>query len=129
MYFLRLLDIVSTDPNALVATLVPPLEGGGELVFADEPQDPLPGRLDRLLGQPAARQQLLHPKTGNSTLEPDPANRGDVQASGSCVRTATSALRRQCELAHYPSGTSSPAPPAEASSASNSSRKWRGYPQ
>ena len=61
MYFLRLLDIVSTDPNALVATLVPPLEGGGELVFADEPQDPLPGRLDRLLGQPAARQQLLHP--------------------------------------------------------------------
>ena len=61
MHFLRLLDIVSTDPNALVATLVPPLEGGGELVFADEPQDPLPGRLDRLLGQPAARQQLLHP--------------------------------------------------------------------
>ena len=52
MYFLRLLDIVSADSDTLVEVLIPPLEGGGELLFADVSQDPIPGQLDRLLGQP-----------------------------------------------------------------------------
>ena len=62
MYFLRFLDIVSADLDALVEVLVPPPEGGGELLFADVSQDPIPGRLDRhrLLGQPEAPQHLLH---------------------------------------------------------------------
>ena len=54
MYFLRLLDIVSADSDTLVEVLIPPPEGGGELLFADVSQDPIPGRLDRLLGQPEA---------------------------------------------------------------------------
>ena len=51
------LDIVSAYSDALVEVLVPPREGGGELLFADASQDPIPGRLDRLLGQP----ELRHP--------------------------------------------------------------------
>ena len=54
MYFLRFLDIVSADWDALVEVLVPPPEGGSELLFADVSLDPIPGRLDRLLGQPEA---------------------------------------------------------------------------
>ena len=60
MYFLRLLDIVSADSDTLVEVLIPPPEGGGELLFADVSQDPIPGQLDRLLGQPEAPQHLLH---------------------------------------------------------------------
>ena len=60
MYFLRLLEIVSADSDALVAAVIPPQEVGGKLLFADVPQDPIPGRLERLLGKPAPRQHLLY---------------------------------------------------------------------
>ena len=60
MYFLRFLDTVSADSSALVEVLVPPPEGGGELLFADVSQDPIQGRLNCILGQPEAPQHLLH---------------------------------------------------------------------
>ena len=60
MYFLRLLEIVSADSDALVPAVIPPQEVGGEILFADVLQDPIPGRLERLLGKPAPRQRLLY---------------------------------------------------------------------
>ena len=74
MYFLRLLDIVSADSDTLVEVLIPPPEGGGELLFADVSQDPIPGRLDRhrLLGQLLARPE--RDPSSRITRRHDPAN-------------------------------------------------------
>ncbi len=61
MYFLAFLDIVSADLNALFALLIPPPEGGGEIVFA-EGSDDLPGVLEGVLRQGEASQ--LHLELG-----------------------------------------------------------------
>jgi hypothetical protein len=55
-YFLAFLDIVPADMNALLASLVPLLEGGGKVLLSQGPDDPLPAVLEGLLGegQPAA---------------------------------------------------------------------------
>ncbi len=39
----------------------PAPEGGGELINADTPEDPFPGVLQALRGQPKASELLLHP--------------------------------------------------------------------
>ncbi len=57
--FLRFLDIASVDSNTLIAPLVPPHKGLGELFPADSSQDPLPLLLELLLGHGEARQLLL----------------------------------------------------------------------
>ena len=60
MYFLRLFDICTADPDALFVTLVPPQEGGGELRPRDRLQHPIPSRSEALLGQSDARQLFFH---------------------------------------------------------------------
>jgi hypothetical protein len=52
------LVIVSADLYALFAPLTPPLEGGGEVFFAEGSDDPLPGVLEGVLGQGEASQLL-----------------------------------------------------------------------
>ncbi len=59
--FLRFLDVSTIDSDTLVAAVYPPPEGGGELVSADVSEDPFPGLLHALRGQPKASQLLLHP--------------------------------------------------------------------
>ena len=59
MYFLRFLDIVSADWDALVEVLVPPPEGGSELIVGDNMLDPIQGRLHCLLGQPDVEGQIF----------------------------------------------------------------------
>ena len=49
--FLLFLHKLAADVNALLAALVPPFEGGGELFSDDTPDDPLPDVLDGVLGE------------------------------------------------------------------------------
>ncbi len=58
--FLTFLDIFALDPNALFATLVLPLEGGGELFFGDGVHYPFTHALEALLGQVKASQLFFH---------------------------------------------------------------------
>jgi hypothetical protein len=59
VYFLRFLDLSATDPDALLAALVPAPEGGDVVLFGDGPGGPLSHRLEGLLGQGFARQLPL----------------------------------------------------------------------
>ncbi len=59
MYFLTFLDIEIVDLNVLFALLQHTLERRGEVVFGQRPDDPLPLRLELVLGQGEARQLLL----------------------------------------------------------------------
>ena len=47
-------------PESTFQGLLSPPEGGGELVFDDEAQDPRQGRLLRLMGLPYDIQQILY---------------------------------------------------------------------
>ena len=130
MYFLRFFCIYIADQIALFKGLLPPPNDGGELVFDDDMLHPIQGRLHRLLGQTEDIQQIIFLwVTGYSLPKPDKAKTGDVCVSGLVVGhwTATSTLRRRCELAYCPSRTSSPVQPDEASAASKSLGKQRGY--
>ncbi len=59
MYFLTFLDIEIVDPNVLFASLQPTLERCGEVIFGQRPDDPLPLRLEHVLGQGEGRQLPL----------------------------------------------------------------------
>ncbi len=61
IYFLSFLHISTADSNALFAVLVPPPEGGGELLSGDASDDPFPGCLQGPLVQRLACQLLLDP--------------------------------------------------------------------
>jgi hypothetical protein len=66
MYFLAFLDIVPSDLDALFALLVPPPEGGGEVLFAQGSDDPLPGVLEAVLGEREASH--LHLEFGEQSI-------------------------------------------------------------
>ncbi len=59
MYFLTFLNIEIVDLNVLFASLQPTLECRGEVIFGQRPDDPLPLRLEVVLGQSEARQLPL----------------------------------------------------------------------
>jgi hypothetical protein len=59
MYFLRLLDIVTVDPNTFCASLEPPHKGPGEVVFHEGSDDPFPHGFELCEGQGQARELLL----------------------------------------------------------------------
>ena len=59
MYFLKFFCVDITDQKTLFKGLLPPPEGGGELVFDYDMLDPIQGRLHRLLGQPEEVGQIF----------------------------------------------------------------------
>ena len=59
IYFLGFLNISTANLNTLLASLIPLPEGGGEVIFADSPDHPLPALLEGLLGEGAAGQLVL----------------------------------------------------------------------
>ena len=60
MYFLVFFRMVTIDPKIIIfQALLPPPEGGGELIFADEIQDPIQECLHRLLGNPVAGRTVI----------------------------------------------------------------------
>ena len=58
--FFGFLDRSIANLITLLASLKPPPEGGGEVVFADGPHHPLPALLEGLLGEGAAWHLVLN---------------------------------------------------------------------
>jgi hypothetical protein len=59
MYFLAFLDIVTIDLNKLFASFQPPVEGLGEVIFAESPKDPLPPGFQLFPGHVRPARTLL----------------------------------------------------------------------
>jgi hypothetical protein len=70
--FLTFLKVVFANPNALVAALIPPPKGVGELMFGNGLHGPYPACLAAVLGQQEASSLL---ETGKSPLGRYSANR------------------------------------------------------
>ncbi len=75
-YFLGLFHMSTADTNTFFASLEPPPEGGGEVLFGDGPDDPFPGVLEGLLGQGHASQLHL------DLREEEEVRRGQVRQIG-----------------------------------------------
>ncbi len=115
MYFLAFLYIVTIDLNTLFASFQPPLEGLGEVIFAESPNDPLPPGFQLLLGHVRPASSLLG--VGNKKKWAG----GEVwrvwedgEAPGLTFWPGTPALSGQCKLAHCPSGGTTPQGPMQA---------------
>jgi hypothetical protein len=59
MYFLTFFVVYNADTNALFAAVLPPLQGPGEVVFGERPDDPLPLRLELVQGHGEPHQLSL----------------------------------------------------------------------
>ncbi len=107
--------------NTLFASLQPPLEGRGEVVFAQRSDDPLPPLLELVLGAPSSAQETRRSRQG-----PGQESRGGGEEAGSTFRPKTPGLSARNEPACCPNGGTIPQGPGQAFSPSKPSKTSEG---